>query len=214
MEYTMPKALENLSRRSLIAGCAALAVAAPAAGSSAGLAPSVDADLIALGERFEGLLLKYFDATFEWAPLLRAAHAEVNRKYKVAEWCHLPERKRRVASKLLHSIYERSGGDAASDRTTALADDMEPLAEAIMEAEASTLGGLRAKALVVLWEARPISADHEGHLTFSDDDGGASESLFYGVAGLTGLLPMVRRIEARYAADAPTSDDDDGEAQS
>ena len=187
---------------SLAAG-SAVNVGAIVATRSAPAIPTLAEDPALLGERFEKLLLEYFDATFEWGPLMRAAHAEVNRKYKCVEWCHLPDKKMRAASKLLCSILARNGCNAVGDRTTALSDEMEPLAEAIMEAEASTLGELRAKALVVLWEVRPICAEHEGHLTFPDDDGGASEALFYGVAGLTGLLPMVRSIEARYAADAP-----------
>ena len=35
-----------------------------------------DAALIALGERFEKLLLEHMDAWLAWAPRMRAAHAE------------------------------------------------------------------------------------------------------------------------------------------
>src|SRR5262249_48974416 len=38
---------------------------------------ATDAALIALGERFEKLLLEHMDAWLEWAPRMRAAHAEV-----------------------------------------------------------------------------------------------------------------------------------------
>jgi hypothetical protein len=101
----------------------------------------------------------------------------------------------------LSAALKRNGGRAAEKRMTALFDDMEPLAEAIKDAAASSLGGLRAKALVLLFEVRPGSAHHEGALEFADD-GGASRSLFYAAAELTGLTPMVREIERRFAADA------------
>ena len=39
---------------------------------------ATDAALIALGERFEKLLLEHMDAWLEWAPRMRAAHAEVD----------------------------------------------------------------------------------------------------------------------------------------
>jgi hypothetical protein len=35
-----------------------------------------DAELVARGERFEKLLLEHMDAWLEWAPRMRAAHAE------------------------------------------------------------------------------------------------------------------------------------------
>ena len=38
---------------------------------------TADAALIALGERFERRLLEYMDAWLAWAPLMRAARAEV-----------------------------------------------------------------------------------------------------------------------------------------
>jgi hypothetical protein len=72
---------------------------------------------------------------------------------------------------------------------------MQPLAEEIIAAPATSLGGLRAKALVALWE---IHASHEGAFAFRDD---GSRSLFEAVAVMTGLSPLVRELEARLAAD-------------
>jgi hypothetical protein len=37
---------------------------------------ATDAELVALGERLEKLLLEYMDAWLRWAPRMRAAHAE------------------------------------------------------------------------------------------------------------------------------------------
>jgi hypothetical protein len=82
-----------------------------------------------------------------------------------------------------------------------LRNNMQPLAEEIITAPVTSLGGLRAKALVALWEALPASAFHHGAFEFRDD-GKASRSLFDAVAEMTGLVPMVCDLEARLAADA------------
>src|SRR5215813_11669507 len=75
--------------------------------------------------------------------------------------------------------------------------DMQPLAEEIIAAPATSLAGLRAKALVALWEALPANASHDGAFDFPD----ASRSLFDAIAEMIGLMPMVRELEARLAAD-------------
>ncbi len=49
-------------------------------------------------------------------------------------------------------------------------------------------------------EALPSHAFHHGAFEFRDD-GEASRSLFDAVAGMTGLTPLVRELEARLAAD-------------
>ena len=74
---------------------------------------------------------------------------------------------------------------------------MQALAEKIIAASATSLGGLRAKALVALWQAYPAHASHAGAFEFGDD-GEASRSLFDAVAEMTG---MVRELEVRLAAD-------------
>jgi hypothetical protein len=145
---------------------------------------TADAALIALGERFERRLLEYMDAWLAWAPLMRAARAEAESDlagFTVA--------------------IQRTGCEEAQGRMSELKKDMQPLAEEIITGLATSLGGLRAKALVALWEALPASAFHRGVFEFRDD-GDASRSLFDAVAEMTGLVPMVRELEARLAADA------------
>jgi hypothetical protein len=44
------------------------------------MSTAMDAELIALGERFEKLLLEYVDAWLAWAPLMRAARADTYRR--------------------------------------------------------------------------------------------------------------------------------------
>ena len=101
---------------------------------------------------------------------------------------------------VLITAIERTGCDAAQARMSELERDMQPLAEEIIAAPATSLSGLRAKALVALWEALPSHAFHHGAFEFRDD-GEASRSLFDAVAGITGLTPLVRELEARLAAD-------------
>ena len=144
------------------------------------MSTATDAELIALGDRFEKLLLEQMDAWLVWAPRMRAALAEV-----------------RDNTAALAVAIQRNGCDVAQARMSELERDMQPLAEEIIAAPATSLGGLRAKALVALWEALPDHASREGAFDFPD----ASRSLFDAVAEMTGLTPMVRDIEARLAAD-------------
>jgi len=147
------------------------------------MSTATDADLIALGERFEKLLLEHMDTWLEWAPRMRAALAEV-----------------RDNTAALAVAIQRNGCDVAQARMSELERDMQPLAEKIIAASATSLGGLRAKALVALWQAYLAHASHAGAFEFGDD-GEASRSLFDAVAEMTGLTPMVRELEARLTAD-------------
>jgi hypothetical protein len=147
---------------------------------------ATDAELVALGERLEKLLLEYMDAWLRWAPRMRAAHAEAGDD-----------------TAALTAAIERNGCDLAQARMSELDLDMQPLAGKIMDAPATSLGGLRAKALVMLWDALPTRAIHEGAFEFWGDP---SRSLFDAVAGMTGLMPLVRELEARLAADVEFKD--------
>ena len=147
------------------------------------MSTATDAELIAIGEQFEKLLLEHMDAWLERAPRMRAALAEV-----------------RDNTAALAVATQRNGCDVAQARMSELERDMRPLAEKIIAASATSLGGLRAKALVALWQAYPARASHAGAFEFGDD-GEASRSLFDAVAEMTGLTPMVRELEARLTAD-------------
>jgi hypothetical protein len=107
----------------------------------------------------------------------------------------------------LTAAIKRNGCDAAQARMSEFERDMQPLAEEIIAAPATSLGGLRAKALVALWEALPAHAFHHGAFEFRDA-GDASRSLFDAVAVMTGLMPLVRELEGRLAADVGFKDVD------
>ena len=87
---------------------------------------TADAALIALGERFERRLLEYMDAWLAWAPLMRAARAEAESD---------------LAG--LSVAIQRKGCETAQARMSELENDMEPLAEEIIAAPVTSLGGLR-----------------------------------------------------------------------
>jgi hypothetical protein len=102
-------------------------------------------------------------------------------------------------------MLERTGCDAAQACMSELERDMQPIAEEIIAAPAPSLGGLRAKALVALWEALPAHAFHHGAFEFRDD-GEASRSMFDAVADMTGLTPLVHELEARKSGSCKCSD--------
>ena|SRR5215471_11157132 len=86
---------------------------------------ATDAALIALGERFEKLLLEHMDAWLEWAPRMRPR----TRKSETT-WPRSP------------SQYSAPGCDVAQARMSELERDTQPLAEEIIAAPATSLAGL------------------------------------------------------------------------
>lgn len=199
--------MSNQTRRAILAGAAML----PALAVPAFAAPTADAKLIALGRRYEKLLLKYVDEMLQWAPLHRAAKDETRavRDTRQAAIDRLredpsapyPFDQIRGEIDALNAALQCNGCDAVETRMSKIFERMEPIAEAIKDAPATSLGGLRAKTLVVLLEVWPGGVHHDGELDFPDD-GGAMRSLFDAAAELTGLTPMVRELERRLAADA------------
>jgi hypothetical protein len=205
---------EKLSRRTLVASAAAAlpALALPAFALAAIPAPAtaipdpIDVRLMELGERLEALVIQRFELFFQWAPLMSAAHRTVEEKFG-DEWRR--EKKKTAGSRLLDKLLVESGCNDIDDRGSAINEKMQPLIDEIKDMPAArSFSGLRAKALVVLNEARPVFASHEGALTFPEDDDGASESLFLAVAEVTGLMPMVRGIQERLAAQAGNDEGD------
>jgi hypothetical protein len=85
---------------------------------------ATDAALIALDERFEKLLLEHMDAWLEWAPRMGAAHAEV-----------------RDNMAALAVAIQRTRCDVAQAHMSELERDMQPLAEEIIAAPATSPPG-------------------------------------------------------------------------
>jgi hypothetical protein len=85
------------------------------------MSAATDADLVSLGERFEKLLLEYLVSWLDWAPRMRAAHAEAKDN-----------------TSALAVAIQRNRCDVAQARMSELAIDMQPVAEEIIAARATS----------------------------------------------------------------------------
>lgn len=134
---------------STVARAAEIAIVAPSIVDAAGdVTPqrAADAELIALGNRFDGVVTAYYSAHRRW----------------------------QVDDEI----------EASSDLWGQLSD----LSKKIYALPATSIGGLRAKALAAFWEVCPLTRnDTEYH--FGDDY--AFQQLFLGVAGACGLTGMI-----------------------
>src|SRR5665647_3650608 len=129
--------MKTTTRRAVLAGAATLsALAFPALAAA-----TTDADLIALGRRYEKLLLKYLDARLQWAPLLRAANNEIREvtdarqaaidRVRADPSSPYPFDLLRAESGALNAAMQRNGCEAVGDQMSKLSELMEPIAEAI-----------------------------------------------------------------------------------
>ncbi len=197
------------SRRSVVAGIAG-ALPAAAIGAAPTLA-SPDADLIELGQQLEQALVAYFEASCDWAPRLCEAHRKVHERFGQHPWMTDPDSSQRKAvDALFTEAQEANNFDEASDRMEAASEQAMELCERIAEFEAETVEGLRAKALVVLFEMRPISASETNSWQWPED-GGATHSLFRTVARLTGLTAFVDHYEEKFDQVAAEIERDGGD---
>lgn len=154
---------------------------------AAAASSTVDAEIIAAGEKFQALFEKFMPIWLDHARLSREAQAAADTKfgsdYHSDAWCK-PFSATSPASLFFFEELKRNGADKASDAEQALFDQMYPIAEQIRDIEVSSLAGLRAKTLVAIWETRPGSSDHDGVLDFETRD---HHSMVVAAVKLTGL---------------------------
>ena len=136
----------NLNRRSVIAGIAG-AVPAAAVGAVPALV-SPDADLIKLGRLLESAIVAEFEATCDWAPRLCEVHRKVHGRFGKHPWGDFDSPQRKATEALVDEVQKANNFDEAADRMNAADEQIEELSERIAELEASSIEGLRAKALV------------------------------------------------------------------
>jgi hypothetical protein len=105
-----------------------------------------------------------------------------------------------LAQARAHEVHKRNGCDRASDAVYALYKEMEPFAEMIRDADVTSIAGLRAKALVAIWDCQPLSSRHEGGFDFDNEE--SHWSLFSGAVSVTGLSDMVDDLQTRLQIDA------------
>lgn len=167
------------------------------------VADQPDTEIITAGRKFEEMFSRYMPAWFEWARLHREARAETKAKfgddYGSPAWRE-PSPGQSPAEKFFHNALVRNGTDRASDAVDALHQEMEPIAEFIRDEEIESLAGLRAKALVAIWDSRPDCATHSGRLNFEDE--WSLYSLLTGVIAVTGLSDLFGAFVERVEGDA------------
>jgi len=79
-------------------------------------------------------------------------------------------------------------------------EEMEPFSDAIRDASITSIAGLRAKALVAIWDSLPSSSDHDGHFSLEDERSHAS--LFSGAIAVTGLSNLAEALQNELQLDA------------
>lgn len=182
------KASKGLSRRLMLAGLAILPAGAVATPTAAG----TDAELIALGKKFEILVDAYYAARAVWAPALNAAHIEsdalIDEADRATPHWELPAETRAKMSAAFEAACERHGADEAGEKLDAIAQELSPVANAILALPAASLDGLRAKAMVAFREVAPLAC---GDTEYCFDNEVAFQRLFDAVAQVCGLTGKV-----------------------
>jgi len=187
------------TRRSFIHTIAALSIAAAAPAASA---QTIDADLIALGARFEPLVDQYYVARKRWARSDAPAYAEYRAMVADHAECQGDfDRHHQVT----RDSWERWGVEEALASLLAIKEEMEVLTNAINAATVSSIAGLRVKALAVFWQIGP---EHSDGLKYSFDDHCAFRQLFTAVAELCGLKDKMATVGYQLP-DVTMADDDD-----
>lgn len=148
-----------MNRRSALQAAAAAAVAAippgcimsPAAAAIRKAAPYIpgnDADLVALGRRFDEAHAAWIPRWQEWQRIETEWRVTLDRKgMSFAEH----------GVDAVCSIFTEMGGDEASDANDAALAAVEAIADQIRAMPATTMAGFAAKAKVVCFDAVPMS---------------------------------------------------------
>jgi hypothetical protein len=114
----------------------------------AAAADNPDAEIIEAGKAFELLLSKYLDARFVWQSL--PGRREPGRTRSSPRMMLTGQAATIRNGIFVRSLCEQNGCRKASNRVSAIFEEMEPLGDLIRDAAAETLEGLRAKTLVAV----------------------------------------------------------------
>jgi hypothetical protein len=143
---------------------------------------ATDAELIALGRKYECLVDEYYRAHRPWSRLLAQANAEQH-----AEFGSYAERGYQDTPEITAAWSERcasTGVDAADDRLSAIGQEREPIEDAINALPVSSIEGLRAKFHVAFFNVAPLCA---GNTEYHFQDDVAFQQLFCAVSEFLGL---------------------------
>lgn len=187
------------TRRAFINTIAALSIAAAAPSATA---QTIDADLIALGARFEPLVDQYYVVRKRWARSDVPAHAEYKGMVgNQAEGHGFFDQR----CKAMDDCWKRWGVGEALVPLLAIKEKLEELTNAINAAPVSSIAGLRVKALAAFWQIAP---EHSDDIEYSFDDHRAFQQLFTAVAELCGLKDKMAEVGYQLP-DVTMADDDD-----
>ena len=158
------------------------------------------------------MLIEFFDVNLRWRPLEREASAIASKQLGCEDWREGLLGGAPDPMPFYDAALAANGGEELQRRYDALYERLTHLAETVIVPKpARTIEDLRAKTLVVLLEMRPTFI-HGGELGFPDD-GGATRALFDAAAAISGLTPLVQRIEKGMAEDAALDDDVTGSGE-
>jgi hypothetical protein len=189
------------TRRAFINAIAALSIAAAAPSATA---HTIDADLIALGARFEPLVDQYYVARKRWARSDAPAYAE----YRAMVTDH-PEYQGDFDRhhQVTQNCWKRWGVEEALVPLLAIREKMEELTNAINAAPVSSIAGLRVKALAAFWQIAP---EHPDDIDYSFADRCSFQQLFTAVAELCGLKDKMAEVGYQLPHVTMANDDDIG----
>ena len=149
---------------------------------------------IELSKTLEAILPAYVELHRAWAVGATRAHAFCDANFTQEE-----RRGAGPAWTALQSIYKSSGADLGQAGMIAIYSEISSLARAIERAPATTLEGMRAKALVAIFECIPTGAAHSG---FDFEDGPpAYGMLFRACLSVTGLSKLATQLEGRLQSE-------------
>jgi hypothetical protein len=194
---TIEKPMFPPTRRAFVNTIAALPIAAAAPSATA---HTIDADLIALGARFEPLVDQYYVARKRWARSDVPAYAEYRAMVAPAEYRGSFEQRQ-----AMDECWERWGVKEALVALLVIKEKMEELTNAINAAPVSSIAGLRVKALAAFWQIAP---EHADDIEFSFECPCAFQQLFTAVAELCGLKDKMAAVGYQLP-DVTMVDDDD-----
>jgi hypothetical protein len=149
--------------------------------------------VIDAGSKFEALLPQYLDTYFEWTALRRASRAEAEAKF--GPWSRSGF-ERSPAFKMHEQLCRENGADAAEMKMSKLGKKLDALGHEI-RVDVTTIAGLRAQVLLMIWDSLPPNAGHEGCFEFSDHE--TTWALLQGAAEVAGLHDLLTDVWTRLA---------------
>ncbi len=182
--------MSQLSRRSLVSSAVALpALAVP----GVAIADNPDAELVRLGEQFEGYQSSYKALLADYNEKADAANRLAFERMDAADLPQsAPERNIRFAAEM-DRAWTETGATEADRKFSAVGVPHDSIREKIMETPCHTVAGLRAKALVAIDQYDALWREQKDDLDWNKR---VIRELIEGVCAVAGLqIPAERAYE-------------------